>query len=179
LKCTVYISFLSHNGCVTVLLYWFCLQAEQFNGTVIFIDQKEGKLFSYDGDAITEIYDVSVDALPSGVDVDGINRPAIGFNDGSKKKIQSVAPGPGVNSILVVFTSTTLPSDYTGSALSLPTDNIEYKLYNEGDCTTDFSVCFSSGPFPPGFGCCTSQKVRHEILIFIHFQVPTFQSIHL
>ena len=178
MTCTVCISFLSHNGCGDVPLYWFWLQAEQFNGSVIFIDQKEGKLFSYDGDAITEIYDVSVDALPSGVDVDGINRPVIGFNDGSKKKIQSVAPGPGVNSILVVFTSTTLPSGYTGSALSLPTDNIEYKLYNEGDCTTDIAVCLSN-PFPPEFGCCTSQKVRHEILIFIHFQVSTFQSIQL
>mmetsp|Transcript_18323 Transcript_18323/g.33523 ORF Transcript_18323/g.33523 Transcript_18323/m.33523 type:complete len:547 (-) Transcript_18323:129-1769(-) len=164
-----------------------------FDDMVVFIDQKEGKLFSYKDKkgrskmrklfsnitdegvlfshrekVIEEIYDITDEgALPEGVGVDLLQRPYINFNDGNIKKIHQVAPGPDDNSIIVVFTSKTLPSGYSGRQLEIPSEP-EYRLFDQGDCS-DISACENNpGPFGPLI-CCTSQKVYK---LFYKFDLP-------
>ena len=111
--------------------------AENFKDMLIFIDQKKGILYSYaspesppnsssrskaskasskygqyapPSSEVKKIYDAKLDPLPEGVDVDDVG-PYVPFSNGINK-IQQVAPGPDDDSIIVMFTSATLPSSY-------------------------------------------------------------------
>lgn len=136
---------------------------EQFDGDdVVFVDQKDAVLYRYDGNTSPVIiYDKDVEGLPPGVSPE-TNRPTLAFNSAQKTKIHTAVQGPTPDTMIVVFTSTTIPPNYAGVPLSVP-DNQEFKLWSEGDCDglADFgSVCANFGNiFPAGFGCCTSQQV--------------------
>ena len=82
--------------------------AEGFD-TVLFIDQMEGRLFSYDLKETKKIFDVTTDpSMPSNIDVNH-GGPNNTFPQGIFK-IHQVSPGPDSNSIYVVFTSNTSPA---------------------------------------------------------------------
>lgn len=141
--------------------------AENFDDFLIFIDQKEGILYKYaeekrkkksasgSNSEVQKIYDVTEDIVPHNLQLD-IAFPPFGYSPG-KKKIHNVAPGPTHDTIIVVFTSASLPNDNLFpegvSVLELPTD-FEYNLEEVGNCT-DITVCF--GDSPPL--CCFGQTV--------------------
>lgn len=143
--------------------------ASPYHLTLILVisDQKEGILYHFvpgqgifDDNKVKEIFNVNTD-LPNGVNVGGINFPFFPFA-GGLKAIHNVAPGSD-NSMIVEFTSTTVPSEYgTLSPLPLP-DEQEYNFEEYGDCADaafdGFASCAPPFPYEEQPLCCYGQKV--------------------
>lgn len=140
--------------------------AENFDDKVMFFDQKDGTLYSFTPStgSVTKLYDTSDKAkLPVGVDIDGVRGLYSPWRAGIKK-IHQVAPGPDANSIIIVFTSKSLPE----RAWPIPTlpDKPNFRLFDQGECgfdgnvgdntTVDYTVCDVKEIAPM---CCRSQKV--------------------
>eukprot|EP00584_Thalassiosira_punctigera_P022733 CAMPEP_0172574500 /NCGR_PEP_ID=MMETSP1067-20121228/136730_1 /TAXON_ID=265564 ORGANISM="Thalassiosira punctigera, Strain Tpunct2005C2" /NCGR_SAMPLE_ID=MMETSP1067 /ASSEMBLY_ACC=CAM_ASM_000444 /LENGTH=908 /DNA_ID=CAMNT_0013367129 /DNA_START=168 /DNA_END=2895 /DNA_ORIENTATION=- len=145
---------------------------EGFDDKVIFIDQKEGILYSYNptSDSVTKIYDVSAtgaDNEPTEVSIPH-GGPVTAFSN-SMFNIHQVSPGPDANSLFVVFTSDDLPSGYSHTVPEMPS-NPEYHLqsWDNGDAcnVTDLNaICgwgVREGAFNGAFAdpqCCNGAPV--------------------
>lgn len=132
--------------------------AENFQDKVFFIDQLKGIIYYYDmgSKQVTEIYNINDDPVPEGVDTENFGQFAA-FANGINK-IHQVAPGPDPDTIIVVFTSATLPQGYP-DPLPLPAES-QYNLFDDGDCSPRISVdnCARGGNiFGPPY-CCTATK---------------------
>jgi len=124
--------------------------AEGFD-KVLFIDQKEGLLYSHDPSTrkTTKIFDVATDkSLPSNIDVNhGGPKDFATYFATAFYKIHKVSPGPNSNSIYVVFTSNTLPNNVPAAlALNMPklpqgTDDASTNPYKVGPRVSIYARC--------------------------------------
>ena len=168
---------------------------EGFSDRLIFVDQKEGILFSYNvkSDVVTKIYDISAagsDSPPAGTETNH-GAPVIPFSN-AIHKIHQVSPGPG-DSIFVVFTSNVVPPGYSHPVPALPSEP-EYHLDTwEGgsecankNATELQGICgygVRGGPFGGSFAaphCCNGVTVRrlNLLLTCLLCLISSFELVH-
>eukprot|EP00548_Thalassiothrix_antarctica_P008021 CAMPEP_0194142260 /NCGR_PEP_ID=MMETSP0152-20130528/11575_1 /TAXON_ID=1049557 /ORGANISM="Thalassiothrix antarctica, Strain L6-D1" /LENGTH=523 /DNA_ID=CAMNT_0038841171 /DNA_START=287 /DNA_END=1858 /DNA_ORIENTATION=- len=92
---------------------------DNFNGDFIFfVDQNNGIIYSHEGGCtvgeVAKVWDMSVDSIPDGLTLDWAYASAPQIF-----RVKSMTQGPD-NEIIVVFTSSTLPTGWTESDASLP-----------------------------------------------------------
>ena len=76
----------------------------------MFVDQKEGIIYSYDesSDEVSKIYDVSSDALPEGINLD-TQFPYWKYTSLNAKSIHMIAPGPDANTMIALVSDLIAP----------------------------------------------------------------------
>jgi len=143
---------------------------EGFADRVIFVDQKEGIIWAYkpDDNSINKVYDVSVNVLPTGIDLT-VPFPIYKWQGGIKK-IHMVSRGIG-DKMIVEFTSVTLPSTYSSNIMPLPS-GFEYNFDTIGGCASIGAAACNGNPAQAPL-CCTGQKVYK---LFYEFDFSTIQN---
>ena len=118
----------------TALGHYNMQPVEGFADHILFVDQANGKIFSFNPatKATTKIYDV-LDYYIPGVFL-AHDMPYIPTAN-QHYQIQSVAPGPDAGSVLVVVTSRTLPDGTAAPDVALPTNNPSFRMFEDPtDC---------------------------------------------
>lgn len=93
---------------------------DNFRGnTIFFVDQKEGIIYSHTGgskkSAVTKVWDMSEDDIPSGLTLDW----EFTASSAATYRVKSMSQGKG-SDIIVVLTSSTLPTGWTEADATLP-----------------------------------------------------------
>ena len=90
---------------------------DNFDNILFFLDQLMGKIYQYDGDSVSKVFDITSSPLPQSITLDWKRvRPP------QTNKIHAMTQGSSRNEVYVVFTSTTFPSGFTEAQAKLPPD---------------------------------------------------------
>ena len=90
--------------------------ADTFDNALFFIDQKEGKIFSYDATnhATTEVFDMSTSEIPNGLDLSWTyGASSADFH------VHTMTQGSS-NKVIVVLQSSSLPNEWIDADAKLP-----------------------------------------------------------
>ena len=106
---------------------------------MFFLDQKEGKIYSYDTSTneVTTLFDKDTSTIPDGLNLDWIYGSA-----GQEYRVKALTQGPTSDTVVVVFCSSTLPTGWSEADAKLPapgafgkavckTDDIPYEWMND------------------------------------------------
>ena len=126
------------------------------NGFIFFVNQKQGKIYSRNGDsngsaAPKLIFDAATSEVPAGLDLTWNF-----FQAPSVYKVKAMTQGRNTDEVIVVFTSTTLPDGWTEADAKLPPPVVvdgyacsDAAIFNMGDAYR-FDTIPSCAPFGGG-----------------------------
>ena len=84
-------------------------------GLLFFLDQSQGRIYSYSDETVSKIWDMAEDEIPSGLT---LNWSA--FGAGQQFKVHAMTQGSKTGEVYVVFSSTSLPTGWTEPDAPLP-----------------------------------------------------------
>lgn len=90
------------------------------SNVIYFLDQKFGVIYSYNHDsgATTKIFDINEDTIPDGMTLD------YKFDNSlSSYRVKAMTKGPSPGTVIVVYTSTTLPTGWAEADARMPAPN--------------------------------------------------------
>lgn len=95
--------------------------ADNFDGNIMyFLNQKEGIIFAYDYDTsmVSSVFNMATSPIPDGLDL------SWGYStfgsSGATYKVKAMSQGPTSDSVIIVFTSATLPTGWSEADGKLP-----------------------------------------------------------
>mmetsp|Transcript_37209 Transcript_37209/g.86801 ORF Transcript_37209/g.86801 Transcript_37209/m.86801 type:complete len:503 (-) Transcript_37209:270-1778(-) len=97
------------------------MPADNFDDALYFMDQLEGKIYSYDEnneEPVELVFDIAEDKLPAGINLDW-SFP----HSAALQKIHAMAQGANKKEVYVVHLSSTLPAGWTEADAKLPAKN--------------------------------------------------------
>ena len=94
---------------------------DNFDDSLYFIDQLMGKIYSYDdsSSSVSKVFDISESDIPDGVTLDWVTSHA---GAAQTNKVHALSKGATSDEIYVVFSSTTLPTEYSEAHAKLPAE---------------------------------------------------------
>lgn len=96
------------------------MQAEDsVDGSLFFLDQLYGKIYLYDESSsdVTKIFDMATSTIPDGLTLDWVSMHT---GTGQINRVHAMTTGSSSDEVIIVFTSTTLPPEYSEAHAQLP-----------------------------------------------------------
>ena len=92
---------------------------DNVDGSLFFLDQLMGRIYFYDlsSSDVTKIFDMTTSTIPDGITLDWVNSHA---GIGQTNRVHAMTKGSATDEVIIVFTSTTLPDEYTKAHAQLP-----------------------------------------------------------
>ena len=92
---------------------------DNFEDSLFFLDQLMGKIYYYDGDSVSNVFDIATSTIPDGITLDWTSAHV---GAAQTNKVHAMTQGSSSDEVYVVFTSTTLPSEFTEAQAKLPAE---------------------------------------------------------
>jgi len=134
----------------------------QNTGRLFFMNQMLGKIYSYENESVTKIWDMEENEIPSGLDFNFYGPAAQTF------KVHNILEADNADEIIVVLTSTTLPTGWSEPDAPLPAPGAYPGYVCKFGNTTLVRDIYRMGTLPAcvsnygGFSCYTIYNVFYK-----------------
>jgi len=134
----------------------------QKSGKLFFMNQKLGKIYSYKNETVTKIWDMEENEIPSGLDFNFYGPAAQTF------KVHNILEADNADEVIVVLTSTTLPTGWSEPDAPLPAPGTYSGYVCKANETTFVRDIHRMGVLPAcvsnygGFKCYTIYNVFYK-----------------
>jgi len=126
---------------------------DNFDNALYFLDQLNGIIYAHDGaDSVTKVFDIATDIVPAGLTLNYPASPHAG--PGQTSRVHAITKGSSSTEVVVVFSSLTLPVEYSQAHAQLPVEGMFpgyacvdpqpardlFRLGNDVNCLTSETV---------------------------------------